>query len=82
MHAPCIRIAAVYLGSMNMTEQLGAWGNAHAQARRAEHEAQQANDPESSRELRSKALSLREEADRLHREIYRRLERSDPDKHR
>lgn len=61
---------------MNLTEQLKAWGHAHAQARRAEHAAQQDGRHPESRELRRQAQFLRDEADRLHREIYHGLGRS------
>jgi len=56
---------------MDMTEQLKAWGAAHAQARNAESAARQGRSPDLQREARS----LRDRADRLHREIYDSLDR-------
>ena len=58
---------------MDMTERLRAWGAAHAQARSAECAG--AADP--SPELQREAKALRERADRLHRQIYRGLDRKD-----
>ena len=62
---------------MDFTERLRAWGVAHAQARGAERAAGQQADAERSDTLRRQAQSLREQADRLHREIYRSLDRPD-----
>ncbi|HEX2546428.1 MAG TPA: hypothetical protein VHL79_16220 [Ramlibacter sp.] len=60
---------------MDVTEQLRAWGAAHAQARSAESAALQGNPANESSELQRQAKSLRERADQLHREIYRSLDR-------
>ena len=59
---------------MDAMERLRAWGTAHAQARRAEQAARQNDDPDSSGDLRLQAKSLRERADRLHREAYGNLD--------
>ena len=64
------RQRAGYPRVMDVTEQLRAWGAAHAQARRAEHAARQDGNAESAAALRRQAKSLRERADRLHREVY------------
>ena len=56
---------------MDVTDQLKAWGAAHAQARVAENAARQNR----SNDLQREARSLRERADRLHREIYDSLDR-------
>ena len=64
---------------MDVTEQLRAWGAAHAQARAAERSAQQAGRTDDSRDLQRKAKALRERADRLHRDIYRNLDRKGRD---
>jgi len=53
---------------MELTTQLRIWGATHAQAREAEKQAHQQGS--AARELRQKATALREQADRLHREIY------------
>jgi hypothetical protein len=63
---------------MDMTEQLRAWGAAHAEARSAECAARQSAEP--SGDLRRQAKSLRDRADRLHREIYHALDRKRGDK--
>ena len=63
---------------MDFTERIRAWGVAHAQARGAESAARQ-DDTEHSEQLRREARSLRERADRLHREIYRSLDRKRDD---
>lgn len=60
---------------MDVTEKLRAWGAAHAQARAAERSARQAGPADDSRELQHKAKSLREQADRLHRDAYRYLDK-------
>jgi hypothetical protein len=62
---------------MDVTDQLRDWGAAHAQARKAENAAEQGGQSDASGELRRQATSLRERADRLHREIYGRLGRRD-----
>jgi hypothetical protein len=61
--------------SMDITEQLKAWGAAHAQARAAERAARKAGNTGHPGEMHSEARVLRERADRLHREIYRSLDR-------
>ena len=63
-----------------MTEQLRAWGAAHARARTAECAARQAPTPAHSPELQREAQALRERANALHREIYRSLDRKGGDK--
>jgi hypothetical protein len=60
---------------MDVTEQLRAWGAAHAQARSAECAAQQAPTTAHAPELQRQAKALRERANELHREIYRSLDR-------
>lgn len=55
---------------MDLTEKLRAWGAAHAQARSAEQRASQGTE-----DLRQQARSLRQIADRLHREIYEQMGR-------
>ena len=64
---------------MDVMEQLRAWGAAHARARAAESSAQQAGHAGDSRDLQRQARSLREQADQLHRDIYRNLDRHGPD---
>ena len=64
---------------MDVTEQLRAWGAAHAQARAAERTAQQPERAHESRDLQRDAKALRERADRLHRDIYRSLDRKGTD---
>lgn len=59
---------------MDVMEQLRAWGAVHAQARRAEDAAKQSGNSDVSCGLHEQAKSLRERADRLHREIYRNLD--------
>jgi hypothetical protein len=59
---------------MDLHEQLRAWGSAHAQARRAELAARHHDRDESASTLRQLAKSLREKADRLHREVYLHLD--------
>lgn len=53
---------------MNMLEALSTWGAAHSAARDAERAAT-GHDGPTADELRRKARSLRERADRLHSEI-------------
>jgi len=60
---------------MDVTEQLRAWGAARAQALAAERSAQQAGPTDRSGDLQRQAKTLRERADRLHRDIYRSLDR-------
>ena len=60
---------------MDVMEQLKAWGAAHAQARIAECTARQCGEPAAGGALWREAKSLREHADRLHREIYSGLDR-------
>lgn len=54
---------------MDLTEKLRAWGTAHAQARNAEWAA--ASQP--GKGLARQAQMLRQQADTLHREIYRQI---------
>ncbi len=57
---------------MDLTDRLRQWGAAHAQARSAERAA--ARHADAPAEQRSaEARKLRQEADRLHSEIYRSL---------
>jgi hypothetical protein len=65
---------------MDLTEQLRAWGAAHAQARSAEAAARQAAEADDAHDLQRQAKSLRDRADRLHHEIYHSLGRRDGDK--
>lgn len=67
---------------MDITEQLKAWGTAHAQAQAAERAAREGGHMGLDVEAQREARSLRERADRLHRDIYRSLERQGPDKPR
>jgi hypothetical protein len=60
---------------MDITEQLKAWGAAHAQARAAEHAAGQGGPTGQDARAQHEARALREHADRLHRDIYRSLDR-------
>ena len=60
---------------MDITEQLKAWGAAHAQARAAERAAGQGGPKGQDAQAQREARSLREHADRLHREIYGSLDR-------
>jgi hypothetical protein len=64
---------------MDVTEQLRAWGAAHAEARAAERSAQQAGPADRAGDLQRQAKTLRERADRLHRDIYRSLDRRSRD---
>ena len=65
---------------MNQVEQLQRWGAAHGAAREAELQAAQQG--EAGQPHRDRARRLREQADRLHAEIYgqigRRAEREGP----
>lgn len=65
------------LARMDVMEQLRAWGDAHAQARSAECKAQRSGDGAGTGDLWREAKSLRERADRMHHEIYRRLGHKD-----
>lgn len=65
-----------------MTDQLRAWGVAHAQARRAEEAALQNEHGDAAAALRRQARALREHADRLHREVYRNLDARSADRPR
>jgi hypothetical protein len=66
---------------MNQVEQLQRWGAVHGAAREAERQAAQQG-PSAGHPLRERAKKLREQADRLHAEIYgqigRRAEREGP----
>jgi hypothetical protein len=53
---------------MDITEKLGLWGTTHAQARNLESAARQAGGRDER--LEEQAQQLRQQADRLHREIY------------
>ena len=53
---------------MNQVEQLQRWGAVHGAAREAERQAAQQG--EAGQPLRDRAKRLREQADRLHAEIY------------
>lgn len=53
---------------MNQVEQLQRWGAVHGAAREAEQQA--ALQGEAGQPLRERAKRLREQADRLHAEIY------------
>jgi hypothetical protein len=64
---------------MDVMEQLRAWGAAHARARSAECTARQCGQVDTGA-LWREAQSLRERADRLHREIYRGLDRKAGDR--
>jgi hypothetical protein len=64
---------------MDITEQLKAWGAAHAQARAAERAAGEGGPTGQDTDVQREARSLRERADRLHRDIYRSLERRERD---
>ncbi len=55
----------------DLTEQLRRWGRVHAQARAAERMLA----GPASAQAHQEARRLREAADGLHREIYRRLDR-------
>lgn len=56
-------------GAMKVSDKLSLWGGLHAAARDAERKAaQQAGG--SCEDLRLEARRLREQADRLHREVY------------
>ena len=59
---------------IDLTEKLRLWGAAHAQARAAERAAAELRE-EAGDDARRQALSLRERADRLHRDIYGELGR-------
>jgi uncharacterized protein Yka (UPF0111/DUF47 family) len=65
---------------MELTDDLRAWGAAHAQARAAESRALQAGRTNDASDLQREAKSLREQADRLHRDIYRSLDRRTSDR--
>ena len=52
---------------MNQVEQLQRWGAVHGAAREAEQQAAQQGE---AGPLRERAKRLREQADRLHAEIY------------
>ena len=56
---------------MELNEKLTLWGTMHAAAREAANAAA-VNDPDSDAK-RIRAQALREQADQLHREIYREL---------
>lgn len=60
----------MYSRRMDITEQLKAWGAAHAQARAAERAAGEKGSTGQDAEVQREARSLRERADRLHRDIY------------
>lgn len=60
---------------MDITEQLKAWGAAHAQARAAERAAGERSANGHDTEAQHEARALREHADRLHRDIYGSLDR-------
>jgi hypothetical protein len=64
---------------MDITEQLKAWGAAHAQARAAERAAGEGGPTGQDADAQREARSLRERADRLHRDIYRSLDRRERD---
>lgn len=64
---------------MDLTEQLKTWGAAHAKARAAERTAEQAGPTDDTGDLQRRARSLREEADQLHRDVYRSLDRRERD---
>jgi hypothetical protein len=64
---------------MNSTEQLRAWGVAHAEARRAEAAARENGHGEDGGDLQRQARLLRDRADRLHREVYHSLGRRQGD---
>jgi hypothetical protein len=53
---------------MDITQKLGLWGTTHAQARSLETAARQAGARDER--LQEQAQQLRQQADRLHREIY------------
>ena len=53
---------------MNQVEQLQRWGAVHGAAREAERQAALQGD--AGHRLRERAKQLREQADRLHAEIY------------
>jgi len=53
---------------MNQVEQLQRWGAVHGAAREAERQA--AQEGAAGQPLRERAKNLREQADRLHAEIY------------
>ena len=53
---------------MDQVEQLQRWGAVHGAAREAEQQA--ARQGEAGHTLRDRAKKLREQADRLHAEIY------------
>ncbi len=57
---------------MKLTDKLSLWGTTHAAARDAERAAAQGSG-ERREELRLEAQRLREQADSLHREVYREL---------
>lgn len=59
---------------MDITEELKAWGAAHAQARAAERAAVEGGPTGQDAEAQREARSLRERADRLHRDIYQSLD--------
>lgn len=61
---------------MNLTEKLKLWGTAHAEARAAERAAAQQRDAGGT-QLDHDARRKRDQADRLHGEIYRELGRAD-----
>jgi len=65
---------------MDLTERLKAWGAAHARARAAECSARDAAREADAPRLQREAKSLREQADRLHHDIYRDLDRSGRDR--
>lgn len=60
---------------MDWTEKIREWGAAHAEARERERAARQ--QPASAR-LMCEARQSREQADRLHREIYAAIGSRDP----
>jgi hypothetical protein len=74
---PAHGVRRVTLARMDTTERLRAWGATHAQARKAETAAQQSNDSDEAGRLWREAETLRQEADRLHRDIYSSLGRRD-----
>lgn len=67
---------------MDVTEQLRTWGEVHARARSAEDTARRSGDGLRSGDLWREAKSLRERADRLHREIYQQFGRRQADQPR
>jgi hypothetical protein len=71
---------AVKVAAMNSTEQLQAWGVAHAEARRAEAAARQGGHAQDADDLQRQAKLLRERADHLHREVYHALGRRSGDR--